>query len=237
MLITLNCEITHLDACIWISVPASKHWILIFSDFFFPNLLGIVSLQCWFPFFGSLGVHVASEGCCHDAQHRATAFYSPWTTDNPHLCIWEQAFLFSVCYSAGWSEPSITQGISTSSGVEDFLSGGPCQGTAGEGCKVSNTEAKSADMAGRKIQNGKKLLGFAQTLVVPPAETTWGQQWMEVHAQKHANRYAASCSRKLGHLGWISSFFFVCFWGFVWLVGLGFVVVAVGLFVFVWFVF
>lgn len=106
------------------------------------------------------------------------------------------------------------QGISTSSRAENFLFGCPCQEIAGEGCKDSNTEAEHAGMVGRQTQNGKKHLEFAQTPVVPPAGTSWGQQWTEgttlVHGQSHANRYAASYSQKLRHLGQISSFFFVC---------------------------
>lgn len=125
----------HLDACIWVSVPAFKHWILIFSNIF---LICLASFHCrgGFHALDPWVSRMASDGCCHDAQHRTTAFHSPWTADNPHLCIWEQAFLSSGCYSASWSGSIYYIGHSAFLRVarlEDFQFGCACQGTAGEG--------------------------------------------------------------------------------------------------------
>lgn len=168
MLNTFSCEITHLDACIWISGPASKHWILIFS-IFFPNLLGIISLQCWFPPFGPLGVQVASEVVMtHSTDQQLFIPLDYRLSIFMHLgagfSLECQLFcrLIKAIYCTGHFHEQQSRG---------FLFGYPCQGTAGEGCKDSNTEAESADMGGRQTQNRKNLLGFAQTPVAPPAGT------------------------------------------------------------------
>lgn len=169
MLNTFSCEITHLDACI----QTSKHWILIFSHFI-PNLLGIISLQCCFPCFGSVGVQVASGGVVMTHSTAQQLFIPPGLQI---IHIYASGSRLFSCMSAILQVDQShlsqrAQGISKSNRAENFLFGCPCQGTAGEGCKDSNREAESADVAGRQTQNGKKLLGFAQSLVVPPAGST-----------------------------------------------------------------
>lgn len=128
----------------------------------FPNLLGIISLQCCFPCFGSLGVQVASGGVVMTHSTAQQLFIPPGLQI---IHIYASGSRLFSCMSAivqvDQSHLSHrAQGISTSSRAEVFLFGCPCQGTAGEGCK--DREAESADMAGRQTQNGEKALGICR---------------------------------------------------------------------------
>lgn len=112
-----------------------SHWLPLSTGFgyflIFSNLLDTISLQQWFPCLDLCVSRMASGGCNRDAQCRTMAFYSSWAADNPHLCIWEQAFLSSSCYSAGWPGAIYHMGHGALPWVavlEDFLFRCACQG-------------------------------------------------------------------------------------------------------------
>lgn len=183
MLNTFRCEITHLDACIWVPVPASKHWILIFTNFF---LICLASFHC------SGGFHALDLWVSRWLLRGVVMTYStdqqlfiPPGLQIIHIYASGSRLFSGVAAILRVDQSHLlrrAQSISTSSRAEDFLFGCPCQGTAGEGCKDSNTEAESAALAGRQTQNKKKLLGFAQIPMCgqqgPPEVSS---EWKEPH--------------------------------------------------------